>query len=307
MKHKLLWVSLVVITLSTIGNSIYYQAQQIEEPIFLDHYYTKSIDGSPLKFSYITNKQDTSRVSYVTINGHDFYLEQDTFFYQSNNQSRNVYEYQHHAIRELFITLKENQLQDIKKPFRFTEMTVHFADGSSVVADIGKVILKDRENNTQSEAIFENRHYGTGGGRVIISKNFNKNAQIQSIYFPFEEARDNIETKLKTETGTTKEEWQKEIDESDSHPVFPMIKAPWEEVPGVVFEGTTPYPINEGQQLYVYTKINENINSIYGLEYFLEGTTDDKEEFSIHLHMHEEPFLSQEQINELIETKGEKQ
>ena len=57
MKEKILWVGLIFVMISWVGNYLYFQSKQLEHPIFLDHYYEVYLqDETYLTFYYLSNE-----------------------------------------------------------------------------------------------------------------------------------------------------------------------------------------------------------------------------------------------------------
>ncbi|MFD2639195.1 hypothetical protein [Piscibacillus salipiscarius] len=306
MKLKFLLLGLLIIVLSSIGNSIYFNAQQLDQPLFLEHYYVHQVGETPLKFYYIDNKFNQRKINYVTINGKTFHLQNNSFAFQHPNKPRNITEYSHHALREIFIYFNEPSVREIQLPFSFNDMTVHFNDGTSAKVDVGHVNVKKPSQFEKKPHIYTSRHYGSGSdGRAIESKQFHESAQIESLSIPLEEVKGDFEVKLNTAKGTTKQEWREEINKSKNHPIEPLMKAEWSELPGGLFQDAEPYKIEQGKQLYIYTQIDLDKTHMYLFRAQLNGTTDQGESFAIPLLLHEDPNLSSKDIQELIKARGE--
>src|SRR4051794_23819727 len=105
MRERYFWAAIVLIALSWVINSLYAQSKQLKEPLFLNHYIETTMgDHTYITFYYVTNKNDTSRVSYVNLGELTGYVQND--YFHTNPTYQNIDTYTHHGLRSVSVQLR---------------------------------------------------------------------------------------------------------------------------------------------------------------------------------------------------------
>lgn len=138
LKSRLFWIALVFISVSWVANVLYAHSKQLQEPIFLEHEIdTKIHDGSHLTFYYLTNANDSSFITSITINGiHGYPLE--------NEWAEPIQTFPHYVLRQVHIQINpydiENNLQE--GPMTTQTLDVFFNDGKVLTTPIGNIAIR---------------------------------------------------------------------------------------------------------------------------------------------------------------------
>ncbi|WP_010676647.1 hypothetical protein [Bacillus timonensis] len=305
MKEKIFWVSLAVIVLSYIGNYLFFQSKQLDEPIFLEHYYELAINEQEepmLTFYYVTNKSDTSTVNFVRINGIEtLSVANDDFFMWNPQEPQYEQEFTHHYLKSVNVTFPAALEGD--GPFIFSDMEVHFSDGQTVLADIGKVILL---SSTDNHDVLETQ--------ISSSSNLHREEKsmvalqpitLENFEIPFEEdLSDDILIKVeldqeklreleKLKSGSNPPNWFDEDRDKE-----------WEELPGdLVSDNLLPFSLEQNEWIRIMFQYNPTRFSYYQFNIKIIGKTKSGEEFVRKLPINDYPYLDQKAINRIIESK----
>lgn len=140
------FVSLMLIIISLICNIFYYKAQQLEEPIILEHYIedklyeNKDVD---LTFYFITNLTDKSKLLNV------YFPEQDLLCYVDYRQE---YKSRYYRVNIVNLNLMYDDLKFNENGVVVLEdAVITYNNGLTQNVDIGKIILSlDRERSLDS-------------------------------------------------------------------------------------------------------------------------------------------------------------
>ena len=162
MKARFFWVALSLIGISWTLNSFYAHSKQLDEPIFLNHYIETTMqENTYLTFYYLTNKNDTSHVSFVNMGTVGGYIVGDHFFYTPNLLDLNEQTFTHHVLRSIQVEFNSSDFETAVRDgdFSFDEMDVFFTDGREMTVPIGQVIVHP---SVQEETILT--QWGSGGG-----------------------------------------------------------------------------------------------------------------------------------------------
>ncbi|GMQ56695.1 hypothetical protein AN1V17_10890 [Vallitalea sediminicola] len=145
--RKLIGVGcLVLIIISLICNIFYYKAQQLEEPIILEHYIEDKLNENQdvdLNFYFITNLNDKSKILNV------YFPKQDLLFYVDYRQE---YETRYYRVNIVNLYLAYDDLNFNENDVVVLEdAVITYNNGLTQNVDIGKIILSnDRERGLES-------------------------------------------------------------------------------------------------------------------------------------------------------------
>lgn len=284
MRPLIFWIVLGLIGLSWTANSFYAHSQKLKEPIFLEQY--TAIDVSEempvLTFYYLTNKVDRSSASAVNIGGVGAHVNGTHFSYEQDRSDLNAQTFTHHALRMMEVELHDYVLDELMQngTFSFTTMTVFFSTGQKVEASIGEVILQPAgEEQTAMQ------HLSSG---------------INS------EWRDDIyqaTESLKIEELKVSDHSEVKVSQREPAPTA----FSWEDIPGVDYRQLKlPLTMQANDQLYVYAK---RINGYWDPVISITGTTESGKPFhsGMYSSFSPQPYLTQEQVDQIIRGKHEKE
>ncbi|SDP19867.1 hypothetical protein [Halobacillus aidingensis] len=297
MKGKTFIISLLIITISWGGNLWFYQSKQLEEPIFLEHYYG---GAGVFELYYLTNRDESSHVMSVEFSdGTTLHAKSDYYGFHNGNpaygpdvQSRST----HYLLKKT--GFDEQQMRELEVDHE-GEATIHFNDGKTMTADIGTVESSElREGN----GIF--RSQGTSSssnGRSFRTYTVKEDLKIDSMSSPFPEVQDDLKMKLYAPsidlTGTPDaggpRSYSKELDEE------------WSQVAGAPLENID-FPIDMKQGDRIRLTMQEKPDSIRAYSYEIEftGTSENGTPFTQPFLVSNHPQFTPEQMELLIERRG---
>ncbi|HWL24114.1 MAG TPA: hypothetical protein VNR38_10260 [Ureibacillus sp.] len=305
MKDRYLWIGLFIVVCSILGNSLYFQSKQLEQPIFLNHYYeTYAQHESPLTFYYLSNISEPVEVSYVTIDGVTFQPSiHNVFTMWTNDPYIPNYEqkFTHHYLQSVTLQFPVQDIPYAGKDgiWTFNEMRVTFTNGQTIDATIGEVKVINTLNDT--DALVERRastdNYNKSNYLSVL-----KPITINSITIPFsEEVSKNVLTRIMLDP--------KVINNPPTSQDFPFwYKDKFDIEPNennVYVSNANLYPIHleRDDWIKLYTTFNPNHKSYFEFYIKLHGTTNDGETFEYNVLIGERVYLTQQDVNEIIAEK----
>lgn len=210
MKERWLWGGILLVILSWIGNTYYYQSKQIEHPIFLTHYYEKFDDQDEnVSLYYLSNRKNPDLVHSIKIG--------DAIIYPvSQEQSKSVQNYKYQTIYSFTFDPKEIYDQTKKKgPISFSKVTYTTANGKTYTAPIGKITLQT--NNSRDHILESMVSSSTNDNYVSMSSDLFRVRQpmtLSEINLPYTELKKWVIVKVNTNQKELREELR--IAQSDS-------------------------------------------------------------------------------------------
>ncbi|WP_339252317.1 hypothetical protein NSQ43_01090 [Sporosarcina sp. FSL W8-0480] len=276
MKERFFWIALGLIAASWAFNSLYAQSKQLTEPIFLDHYIEMTMgDYNYLTLYYLTNKNDRSRISHVRLGGLDGYPQND--FIYNDNSIYNIDTYRHHVLRSVSVRL-QNFESDSMTDFHLNDMVVYFSNGRHGTFSIGEVIIHPEGYFTQVEMKLEQPSGGSSNdGSSWYSFQATEPLKIEKISFPFNEP---IEEQFNiTISGSQKDKSLESIE--------------------------LPIHLEKDKHLPLRTNLKtKSFVNPFAFPIRISGTTDQGEPFTSYAHYHMYPYLTQEDVNRVIDKKS---
>ncbi|MGR9049775.1 hypothetical protein ACQ4XT_14220 [Halobacillus faecis] len=298
MKGKTLIISLLIIAISWGGNLWFYQSKQLEEPIFLEHFY----DGTGMfELYYLTNREDPARVVSVEFSdGTTLHAEADQYAFPNENpafgpdvRSRST----HYLLKTT--RFDEQQMRELEVDHE-GKATIHFNDGKTLYADIG--MIEARELRKGNGLFTQQSSSSSSNGRSFRSFSVKEELEIESISSPFPEVDEDIKMKLYTpsigSTGTPDgggpRTYSKEMDKD------------WSEVAGVPLENIDfPIEMKRGERIRLTMQEKPNEIRSYSYEIVMEGTMINGDQpFTQPFLVSNDPQFSPEQMELLIERRG---
>jgi hypothetical protein len=305
LKERYLWISIIVVAICWGINTLYFHSKQLAEPIFLTHYYEQELyDESQLTFFYLTNKSDLSEVAHIRFAGVNSTPHNEEFIWVQNHPHYHQ-ELRHHYVRAFTINLRKEQItmDPTTSQVTFEEMEVVFNNGSTLMADIGKIRFTPV---VRSEGILEAKISSSGGDRSDQTLVALQPLSIEEITFPFQEIEDQLEVKVNVDQkdfailnrlveGKDLPNWYHESMMED-----------WEEVKGLPLqEDLFPLNLNKHDWIQVMMHIDPNRKSAFEFSLKLNGKTADGKAFTSPAHIIDHPYLSQKDADEIIAAKEE--
>ncbi|MFS1511400.1 hypothetical protein VQL36_03035 [Chengkuizengella sp. SCS-71B] len=311
MKKSIFGIGIAICLLSFIGNYLFFQSEQLKEPIFLNHYYdfeNYNDNDINLTFYYLTNKQDTFRIKNALINGIEVYpVSYGGFSMWSNNTQQYEQEFRHHYLKSVTFSIPYNSIsssENLEEIWSIENMIVSFYDHPDINAEIGKVNIytKQSENSIlKTQAVGSSNQH-----RDFVILTALQSVNIGNISVPFEEKlKDEVEIKIDLNQEKLKQ--LEGIKSGGDTPAWfdnERKKDDWNELDGVsTKEQMFPLNINKGDWLQLQMAFNPNHKSYFQFGIRIEGDTENGEPFVERVLINDSPHLSQKNINEIIEAK----
>ncbi|MBN9653216.1 hypothetical protein J0K78_02980 [Halobacillus sp. GSS1] len=297
MKGKTLIISLLIIAISWGGNLWFYHSKQLEEPIFLEHFY----DGAGMfELYYLTNRDDPSHIVRVEFSdGTAVHAEADQYAFPNENPAYGP-------------DVRGKSTHYLLKATRFDEQrmrelgvdhegkaTIHFNGGDTIVADIGKVTsseIQDRNSIFRSQG-----RSSSSNGRSFQSYTVMEDLKIESISFPFPEVAEDVRMKLYapsidstgTPDGGGPRTYSEELDQD------------WSEVAGALLENIDfPIEMKRGDSIRLTMQEEPDTIRSYSYEMTLKVTLENGKSFTQPFLVSNDPQFTSEQMELLIERRG---
>lgn len=277
-KERYFWTALGLIAISWIANSLYAQSKQLEEPIFLDHYIettTDEHDHNYVIFYYLANKHDYSTINYIRFGDVEGFPQGD-YFYAGTTGPHAIDTYNHQELRSITVALRS--FNDKKDAQSFNEMQVFYSDGRSSTASIGEVIIYPKRDygNDDARALEQPSSGSSNDGSSWDTFRATEPLAIEKIDFPFNEP---IEERFNfTISGKQTEQ--------------PL--------------NSLELPIRLEKDKSVTLKMNLKEKSFvnpFAFAIRISGTTEKGSPFTNYAHYNSFPYLTQEDVNRIIEEK----
>jgi hypothetical protein len=300
-KEKYFWMVIIVILISWIGNYTYFQSKQLDEPIFLKHYYESYIpkeENVQLTFYYLVNKQSPANVQYVKIDGIEFYPIENGL--TSSLDEQNEQEFRHQYLKSVTISFPRIYIPitaDSNKPWTFEKMEVGFDASQAITVDIGKVAFF---NDPKFESPFKFQMSSSSNDHheeyEIIAT---EKAVVEKINSPFSEVAKDVVIKVNTP--------QKRLNDKEMPEWFKDgMRTNWKDVQGGSFLHKKLFPLNleKDEWIRVMTFINPNQHSYLQYNLKIHGKTTNGQPFTSLIPINDQPYFEQKDIDEIIEAQG---
>lgn len=309
MKEKHLWIGLLIVVVSWAGNCLFWQSKQIDQPIFLDHYYETYLqDDNYLTFHYLTNKHDQSKVSYAVVDGVDveLYPASDGFSMRTSNVPKFEQEFSHQHLKSVRLKLPTPFLpieQDSEDVWSFEEISFIFSNGEEVNADIGKVNVY---GTLPGSDIFETRVSSSSNhhrsDKTLVAA---KPVTIESITVPFAEQIDHdVDVKVMLDQEKLKE--LEALKDGANPPIWfeEERNLEWSEIKGVsIKEEIFPITLDQNDWIQLSMQFNPDRKSFFEFGVSISGTTDGGDPFLRKAPIIDHPYLTDQIVSGIITEK----
>ncbi|WP_156290378.1 hypothetical protein [Oceanobacillus salinisoli] len=309
MREKYVWIGIILIFISVIGNYIYFQSKQLDEPLFLEHYISHELheqqDEVFLQFYYVTNKEDPAIVNYVQMDGIEAYPESNQQVFGWNNDQPQIQyhqEFSHYYLVPVKIILRKDMIPvEEGKPWTFENMTVHFSNGQLVDTNIGEVMISKANRGHYDGLQFRSSSGGNHREKDAIVATESLTIAEINILFSNQASKD-IAMKIYTDSLGNEEEVRQAMNRQDW--LRDTMDEEWDELPGVdVEDHIFPLDLEDGNWLYFLKQYNPDQMSYYDFTVELKGISDTGKEFVYPVNIHHQPYLDQKVVNEWIAEK----
>ncbi|XKE95898.1 hypothetical protein LG326_06275 [Metaplanococcus flavidus] len=144
MNPRLFFSILFVIIIGWIAAATYAFSQELEQPVYLDHYFEDyAHENLQMQFYYITNKDDNETVNMITLGDLPAFIED---FQEGTSY---VQQFGLHELRTLSVKMDPYELSQLKEKAVINEITVYLTNGDSYTADIGEIVIHPAEESTK--------------------------------------------------------------------------------------------------------------------------------------------------------------
>ncbi len=298
-----------LIIISIIGNYIYFQSKQLDEPLFINHYISREIleqDEVKLYFYYLTNKENPVKINYLEVGGIEAYPENYHFNMLNNSQHpiHFVEEYNHHYLVQARITFRTDMLpMEDNRLWSFEKMIVHLSNGEMTNVDIGKVIIGNL--NREYHRGFEHRSSISNSSNYLDKDvlEATEALTVEDIHVPF---ANKVMQDVAIKINSNQESLNKQSEGEEKLPEWLKndMKENWKRLPGVELnESLLPISINKGEWVHFIKQYNPRKHSYYDFNIKIKGSLDSEENFIYPIRVNDWPDFEQDDINEIIAEK----
>lgn len=295
MSQRVFFGVLLVIFLGWIAAGTYASTQKLEEPVFLDHYLDEySENGQPLELYYITNKNDQNTINFVTFEDIPGFVEAgyvDVFSDPFMAPDESIERYGIYELRSVRISLDAYEMSLLKEKKIFNEMTVHFSDGQSIVADIGEIIIHPYEQSAQPYLTNSFGMSGTDGSANVYQAEKNISISALKPHIPEEFAQD-----LKIHLPISSER----VNEANFVDNFEELHADGEDYRKLEY----PVKLGKGENFAYTIQNTARLDSIINSWMMMEGTTEKGQPIEMPAYLQHLPEWESLDIKAIIEQKG---
>lgn len=309
MRERTLLIGITIIILSWIGNVLYFQSKQLTQPIFLDHYYeTYMQDGQFLEFFYLSNKYEPLEVSRVVVDNVALYPTDSGYWgmHQAFTSAYIVNEYMHHNLMSVTLQLPSEGLPIIKGSndvWSFNQLEVTFTNGQTIVADIGKVAIYGKYPDT-GEFDFRYSSGSTDHSHEQVS-NATESLQVDSIQIPFAE---DIAQHVSLKVGFYSKKFNELQEKEKSNHVSTVVVEDYDlqlNEDGFAWnEKIFPLQLEKNEWIKISSFFNSNRREYFQFNIKIQSTNTNGKPFEYWIPVTDYPYLTQQDVNELILEKS---
>ncbi|MED4015069.1 hypothetical protein [Sutcliffiella cohnii] len=304
-KERYLWLFIILIFISAVGNYLFFQSKQINEPVFMKHYYVKEYmeEDPEVRFSlyYLVNKHNPVTITSVRVDDsfHAYTANENFGFWHHSNQISYEQQFTHHYLMTSTLTVRLDSEIVMNNPsFSFQEVTVHLSDGTTQTVNIGEIKIHPIMERNETNVVEQ---------RLSVSSNDHKREnffipletiRINNVMSPFDEFLENkIKMKIDTDHDRVLEAYRK----WNSHHFRDFANQTWDQLPGApLTKANMPISIDEGYWANITTITYQDFPSYIDFPIEVVGETESGNSFNFPIYMSDRPYWDQVQINELI-------
>jgi len=302
LKFKFLYIGILFIIVSSIGNYLYFYSEQLDEPIVLKHHYLKMFDpNSNLEFDlyYIVNKKDPKSIQHVSVDEvYGYVVNHSPIFWGDGVPSiQYAHEYPHQYLMKATIEFIPETLPLMDEnvdTWSFDHMNITFSNGKTVDVNIGKIVFK-RLNSSKASNVLDFRYTSSSSnGEENTAFVINEDAILENTDIPyFEHLNEYIDLSIRTDSEKIKEESESAIKD------VPKIEG----TNKLEVENTSlPIQLKKADWIQFQTKIKRDLLSPIEIDALISGKTEKGEPFSYSIPISYMPNYND--LQSLIEERG---
>lgn len=297
-----LYIGILIIIVSLIGNIIYINSQKLKEPIFFQHYYEDLIRNQScyIDINYLTNAEDNVEVISIFLPNIN-----DSLWVKYTNVEKYKYYDKKNAQIEINFYKVENEFNKNNKMI-IDKAIVTFNNGQKMEVDLGKIIIHKDENSSHLDQIMTG---SSSSGTTKDVYKVDKDIIINSITTDLiEESKGLIKMNIISNSNRDLEMIDK-LRNNDEKNAEDLIDRKIEGIANIPFEDIT-FPIAVKESLTIYTafdKPNSNKKyNFYRILYAIDYENKDGEKGKNYLlNVNYHPYFSNKDIREFITSRGE--
>lgn len=308
MGRKRVIIVLIIIASIWVGNISYYLSQQIDEPIFMKHYYEERVSGEyNIKLLYLVNKNRDIDVSWIEIPG----ISNSRFNINEFPRQR----FNHQDLNQITITISEKDLEVPlgTEEFIIDEVVVYYTNGKNKKVNIGEIRINKYEHKND-KLITWNSSGSSSNNTGYSMLNINRDMKIIDINTPllnrlkefFQVYIDEDQNKLSNLSEKQKRMEEGKEDSAYSHRENNDM---FFNLDGIVLDDIKfPLKLNKGDKLklnYSFSPKNDNDRSYnyYILNMTITGETSEGIKFNENIRMDYEPYFSNSDIRKIVKER----
>lgn len=309
MKARLLWLSILIIVVSSIGNYVYYLDKQIDQPIFLDHYYVNEIyEGNEMtEFTiyYITNKQNPHTIHNVFIEGMDAQISNNNYsgWHFGSEQINYEDQFKHHYLMSTKISIWTDSLNLVKdESVSIKEMTFFLSNGESITTNIGEILITTAPIPIEKEVIRDQLYSSSSDHFTESFFQAEEDIVIHNVTIPFfDEIGEQFTMQYSTDQDITSELY----DRHQRRDRFFTYDA-WKELDVTPLNSASfPIELHTNETLWLLTQNKPKKAQSTSLTFTWEGITSEGDPFIFYTKVGDFPVVDQEYVNQLIKEHKE--
>jgi hypothetical protein len=298
MSLKKLIIAMTTVVLIFFGNIIYYFMQQIEGPIFLNHYYEYQFqqdEFTQVDLFYVTNKNQ--ELLHIDVPG----VEYSSIKFISDYQIL-----KHYQVKKVSLELN---VEDLKEDIAFSNIHARFSDSDYQQYDIGEIRLRPSSYG-KKEQPFTWVSSGSSSDHTSYSIfDIKEDSNLIEVQIPFQNLlQDQLQLMLDVngeEVKVFKEKFQSDLDRDYEIDTDKMFEQSGVEVSSVTY----PMPIEKNDSLKVSSSFRFNEGSIhrtsiFQFEYRLLFEYEDGSKWFAKDFLHYQPYFSSSDIKRITKKDG---
>ena len=222
------------------------------------------------------------------------YPTDQSYGWNGINQIANRQTFNHYVLRSINVEFYNPYGDRLDESF--TEMDIVFSDGRVVTAPIGHI--KTRPLNVDAGPL----EFTSGESR---NDNFNQDYYRALEPLTIEAVRSSFRDELQEDFAIKINTPKNPLESRPADMAFQdTMNSEWNDIPGLdVKDVSFPIHVKEGDTFSVHSKFPTNSTKVLNMNIYISGTTESGEAFSTTNGIITQPYLEQQNINELIKAK----
>ncbi|MCP8615815.1 hypothetical protein [Salirhabdus salicampi] len=294
MNGKVFLIGILIVIACWIGNIVYYVNQQLDKPIFFEHYYDiVQSDHTDVTLYYVTNKHNPTMINSIEVNGINF--TPTSYFPHNESHNQPEQQFQHHTIMKVMIHIPKAIFDNQKNEegiWAFSEAKVFPEIGDPFTVNVGNIVVI--EEISLHDDLYETKTFlGERWESQFIAKESMKITNIVS-------AKNGLEKDLYIALGSNDIDFEGTHNEPNwfSH----ELKEKWEHIDRTPFhDNLLPLELSEEDRFTMYAQLNPN-KKVFVRKYFrISGISASGRPFHSYIHFDPvRPEFTDQELKRLI-------